>query len=167
MSDSTNTTAGYWKKNPEAPFYELLSTVNSYCHPEVEDVEELAEIIKHPETGEWRIRFKEEHRAALLDPSQIPHPKALFEAAKYDDGDARSFLRRLWRDLYPGEPVPGGDDEFREDLRMLIHGEVGRVPFAVSYYDDRPALSSTNDAEELKSLGQRIWRRIYPDEPLP
>jgi hypothetical protein len=164
MSDSDSITAGYWRKNPEAPFYELLSTVNSYCHPESGDMEELAEIIKLPETGEWRIRFKEEHRMALLDPSQIPHPKALSRAAGYDDGNDLRFLRRLWRDLYPDEPVPGGDDEFREDLRKLIHGEVNRVPTTVDYYVPSPL---PTDPDDLQAAGRQVWQRFYPDEPLP
>lgn len=161
-------TAHYWYKNPTAPFYEFLSTLASYSH-NVSSYDELIEIVNDPESGDWRIRFKEEHRTLLLDPGQLPHPGALNDAAggMYDDGDARSFLRRLWRDLYHGEPVPGGDDEFRDDIRKLIHGEVDRVPFTVSYYDDRPVLTSTNDVEELQALGRRIWQRFYPDEPLP
>lgn len=164
MSDSNSITAGYWKQNPDAPFYWLLRTVRNYCHPENEDMEELAEIIKHPETGEWRTWFKEEHRKALLDPSQIPHPKALSRAAGYDDGNDARFLRRLWRDLYPREPVPGGDDEFREDLRKLIHGEEYRVPNTVDYYVPLPL---PTDPDDLKAAGRQVWRRFYPDEPPP
>jgi hypothetical protein len=66
--------------------------------------------------------------------------------------------------LYHGEPVPGGDDEFREDLRKLIHREVDRVPNTVDYYVPLPL---PTDPDDLRAVGRQVWQRFYPDEPLP
>jgi hypothetical protein len=154
----------YRNQNTEAPFYWLISVIHNYCHPEAAGFDELVEDISY--RGPWAIKFKEQHRAALLDPSQLPDG-AIDWAASYDDGNQVRYLRRLWRDLYPDEPVPGGDDEFREDLRKLIHGEITKsyTTSTIRYYND--IFPRTSDVEELKALGKRIWKRFYPDEPLP
>lgn len=152
--------ADYRNENVKAPFYWLIRVLRNYCHPSADAADELAEILQR---GAWLIHFREQHRAALLDPNQLPDG-AVAWAASYDDGDAVRYLRRLWRDLYPGEAVPGGDDEFREELRQLINGEVDRVPGDVGYYSPIPL---PTDPDELKTLGRRIWERFYPDEPLP
>ena len=35
------------------------------------------------------------------------HPEgALARATEYEDGSQEKFLARLWRDLYPDEPLP-------------------------------------------------------------
>jgi hypothetical protein len=152
-----------WYNNPDAPFYDLLHTVHLYLDPEVQPDDELFEMARqHPEV-EWVARFKEAHRVALLAPDKLPDG-ALFRAVFYDDEDDVSYLRRLWRDLYPREQVPGGDDGFREDLRKLVHGELDRVPSAVTYYSSRPL---PMDPDELKTLGREVWQRFYPEEPLP
>jgi hypothetical protein len=154
----------YKNQNAEAPFYWLIRVIHDYCNPDVDEFDQLVEDLKHH--GPWTIRFKEQHRAALLEPSQLPED-AIHWAASYDDGNDVRYLRRLWRDLYPNEPVPGGDDEFRDDLRKLIRGEITKsyTTPTIRYYND--IFPRTNDIEELKELGRRIWRRFYPDEPLP
>ena len=52
--------------------------------------------------------FKAELRQALADPGQLPQGQ-LDNAAEYGDENDEKFLRRLWRDLYGGEPVPDSD----------------------------------------------------------
>jgi hypothetical protein len=154
----------YKNQNAEAPFYWLISIIRNYCHPEADGFDELVEDIGY--RGPWTITFKEQHRAALLDPSQLPDG-AIDWASSYDDGNDLRFLRRLWRDLYPNEPVPGGDDEFREDLRKLINGEVDRVPSTITYYDNLNPRDWSRTPDELQTLGRTVWKRFYPDEPLP
>jgi hypothetical protein len=52
------------------------------------------------------IDFKDDLRRAIVDPSELPEWE-LYREVQFDDGSAEKFLRRLWRDLYPDEPVPG------------------------------------------------------------
>jgi hypothetical protein len=97
-------TTKFWRKNPDAPFATLLSVVNTHCHPEAYDeaYEDLIRFARSPEPVEKMVRFKEQLREALREPSQVP-AGALSTAAQYDDGSDEKFLRRLWRDLYGGE----------------------------------------------------------------
>lgn len=98
----------FWQENPDAPFATLLSVIAGACHPEAWDeaYEDLRRIAReHPDT-ERMTRFKSELETAIRDPSQIPRAD-LFDAAQYDDGSPEKFLARLWRDLYPNEPLPG------------------------------------------------------------
>lgn len=100
-------TAPFWQEHPDAPFATLLSVVSGTCHPEAwEDAyEDLQRIARdHPDTPKM-IRFKEELRTAIREPSRAPHAE-LAEAAEYDDGSAEKFLARLWHDLYPDERAP-------------------------------------------------------------
>lgn len=156
---------GYWLEDSDAPFAALLQVVDAYCHPEYGDYDELKEAARNPERDSRMPKFKEQLRDALADPSQIPGKDTLHDAAHFSDGTDERFLRRLWRDLYPGEPVPGGDEEFREQMRQLIHGEVDDVPDTVDYYDDWPPRRRT--PEELRALGREIWQKFYPEEPVP
>jgi hypothetical protein len=50
--------------------------------------------------------FKDELRRVLTGDTEGLHPDAIFTAACYGDGTDEAFTRRLWRQLYPGEPVP-------------------------------------------------------------
>jgi hypothetical protein len=50
--------------------------------------------------------FKDELRQAIAHPDQVPCGE-LSSHVQYDDGSPEKFLRRLWRNLYGGEPVPG------------------------------------------------------------
>jgi hypothetical protein len=154
----------YRNENAEAPFYWLISTIRTYLEPEVYDFDQLVDDLQS--RTEWTEQFKAQLHAALLDPAQLPDG-AIDWAANYDDGNQVRYLRRLWRDLYPDEPVPGGDEEFRDDLRKLIHGEITKsyTTPTIRYYNDLSP--RTSDPEKLKDLGRRIWRRFYPDEPLP
>jgi hypothetical protein len=94
----------FWQDNPDAPFATMLGIIESHCHPEAWDdaYDYLIELAHDPEPGERMLRFKEELRQAVRDPSQVPEG-AVFRAASYDDGSAEKFLKRLWRDLYGDE----------------------------------------------------------------
>jgi hypothetical protein len=50
--------------------------------------------------------FRDELRQAITHPGQVPRYE-LSSHVQYDDGSPEAFLRRLWRDLYGDEPVPG------------------------------------------------------------
>lgn len=99
----------FWQKDPDAPYATLLRVIAGACHPEAwEDAyEDLQRVARDRPDTEQMIRFKDELRRAIHDPSQVAH-KDLFEAAVYSDGSAEKFLARLWRDLYPDEPLPDG-----------------------------------------------------------
>ena len=96
----------YWLDDKEAPFAELLSVVHTQCHPEAHEdaYDDLIKLAREPKPYE-RIVSREQLVAAIRDPSQIP-AGALSQAGEYDDGSEEKFLHRLWRDLYPNEPLP-------------------------------------------------------------
>lgn len=96
----------YWRDDHSAPWATLLRVVDTYCHPERADdaYERLQHLAKHADTERMRA-FKQELRDAIRDPARIPEG-ALSRAADYDDGSDIKFLTRLWRDLYPDEPIP-------------------------------------------------------------
>src|SRR2546423_332504 len=97
----------YWREDKNAPFAILLGTIEAHCHPEAYDeaYEDLIQRARHPEGDAGINDFKEQLRTALQDTSKLPED-ALFTAAQYSDGSDDRFLSRLWRDLYPNEPLP-------------------------------------------------------------
>ena len=97
----------FWQKNPNAPFATLVRIAVTYCHPEVdEDAYGDLKLLAVRGDRDEMVVFKDELRKALLDPDDVPR-EALSREVQYDDGSPEKFLRRLWRDLYPNEPVPG------------------------------------------------------------
>jgi len=96
----------FWQDDPDAPYAVLLETVETYCHPEAWDgaYEQLQRRVARTDLPDVPV-FKRELGEALTDPSVLPHG-ALELAADYDDGSDKAFLTRLWRDLYPEEPLP-------------------------------------------------------------
>jgi hypothetical protein len=58
------------------------------------------------ETSAAEVVFKAGLRQAVTHPGQVPRD-GLSSDVEYDDGSPEAFLRRLWRDLYSDEPVPG------------------------------------------------------------
>jgi hypothetical protein len=92
---------------PNAQFATLIGVTRTYCHPEAyEDAYEALKRLARRENDPEMIVFKEELRDGLTSPDELPRAE-LSQAVQYDDGSADAFLRRLWRDLYPDEPVPG------------------------------------------------------------
>ena len=102
-------TAGYWVRHPSDPFGTLISVAATYCSPDADprDYERLKRLAAREDDQQMRV-FKAELRQALADPGQLPRGE-LDNAAEYSDENDEKFLRRLWRDLYGGEPVPDSD----------------------------------------------------------
>ena len=93
----------YWLDNPSAPYATLLTILESYVHPEADDLERLQRAVKRPDLERMQV-FKKELREVIADPSVLPNG-ALFTAANYEDGSAEAFLSRLWHELYGDEPA--------------------------------------------------------------
>lgn len=98
----------YWLDDSDAPFATLLRVVGTYCHPEAgpDAYDDLITLARTRDDDEEMRRFKDELRRVLAGDRTGLHPDALFAATAYGDGSDDAFLRRLWRDLYPSEPVP-------------------------------------------------------------
>lgn len=98
----------YWLDDDDAPFTTLLRVVGTYCHPEAggDAYDDLVLLAQRGDADEEMRQFKVELRRALSGDVEDLHPDALFAAAAYGDGTDEAFLRRLWHDLYPREPVP-------------------------------------------------------------
>lgn len=96
----------FWEIDPRAPYATLIRVACTYCHPEADEdaYDSLKRLVKREDYEEIKT-FKAELRKALLNPDVIPDDE-LYEAVQFDDGSEEKFLRRLWRDLYPDEPVP-------------------------------------------------------------
>lgn len=97
----------WWVTNRDAPFATLVRIIETHCHPAAGDeaYEDLQQVVRNPDRKPVFDLFKEELIEAIRDPSRVP-AGALDEAAQYDDGSDAKFLARLWRDLYPDEPLP-------------------------------------------------------------
>jgi hypothetical protein len=93
------------KRHPDGPFATLIRISMTYLHPEADDLESLQELAKGSDRPEMRT-FKAELRQAIALPDQVPGGE-FFSHVEYEDGSTEAFLRRLWRDLYGDEPVPG------------------------------------------------------------
>lgn len=98
----------YWRDQHDAPFATMLGVIDTYCHPEAYDeaYDDLVALAREPAPTEELVRFKGELRRVLTGDTEGLHPEALSTAAEYGDGSDEAFLRRLWRDLYPDEPIP-------------------------------------------------------------
>jgi hypothetical protein len=96
----------FWRVDPEKPFGMLIVVAETYCHPEAYDeaYDDLRALVKREDDQDIKA-FKSELRKAILEPETAPRAE-LSRAVQYDDGSADAFLRRLWRDLYPAEPMP-------------------------------------------------------------
>jgi len=96
----------FWQDQPDAPYATLLGIIEAHCHPEMDEdaYPDLQRVAQQPDVPRMNI-FKRELREVIIDPSVIP-PGSLEAASEYDDGSDEKFLARLWRDLYPDEPLP-------------------------------------------------------------
>jgi hypothetical protein len=99
-----------WVAGSDRRFATLLSYARTYLHPEVynDAIDDLRYLLRLPEDRQDpdTRRFKAELRMVILGQTEGLPPSALSEAAEYDDGDQDTFVRRLWRDLFPDEPLP-------------------------------------------------------------
>jgi hypothetical protein len=93
-------------RESDSSFATLIDIARTYCHPEAyEDAYDDLKVFAGRANDARVSLFKQELRRALIHPERVPQAE-LSKAAQYDDGSAEKFLRRLWRDLYPDEPVP-------------------------------------------------------------
>lgn len=105
--DRTDAASEGLRRSPDTPFATLLDIAETYCHPEAWEgaYEQLRRLARERPDDPEMVRLKNELRAAIVDPSQVPRDD-LFHAAEYDDGSGEKFLTRLWRDLYPDDEHP-------------------------------------------------------------
>lgn len=98
----------YWLGDSDAPFATLLRVVDTYCNPAAHDeaYDELVELASRPTPTDEIATFKHQLRQVLSGDSEGLPPDALSTAAAYREASDEKFLRRLWSDLYPNEPVP-------------------------------------------------------------
>lgn len=103
-------TIPFWEAHPDAPYATLLRLIETYCHPEAyNDVyDDLKEAVRLPGHSPDFDVFKDELRRALEHPDELPEG-ALYDSAKYSERSGEDFLAQLWRDLYPGEPLPSAE----------------------------------------------------------
>lgn len=96
----------FWDIDPDLPFGTLITVSRIYCHPEAYDeaFDDLKRLVQRESDEEVRT-FKNELRKAIIEPNGLPDNE-LYRAVQYDDGSPTKFLERLWRDLYPDEPLP-------------------------------------------------------------
>lgn len=105
----------YWRKDTArtVPFSALLSMVEAYYHPEVRHDNYPALISRarknRPDDADMQ-RFKQDLISLLTGDREGLHPQALTQASWYDEEDDTAFLKQLWLDLYPDEPVPDRAD---------------------------------------------------------
>jgi hypothetical protein len=114
----------YRERHPNGPFATLIAVATTYLEPGNYDLDSLKELAKRAGDEEMRV-FKRELREALIDPGQLPGDQ-LSESVEYDDVSDQAFLRRLWHDLYGGEPLQAPRGLFDPDLefRELDTGEL-------------------------------------------
>lgn len=93
----------FWRRDRTAPYATLLSVIERYVHPEVDELDTLKRAVRRPDLEEMHT-FKDELRQAVRDPNVLPEG-TLFLAGAFEDGSDQAFLDRLWHDLYGDEPV--------------------------------------------------------------
>lgn len=99
-----------WVRNGDKPFGTLLSHCRTYIHPEVyyDNFETLKYACGFPEgeMDEITKQFKDELRRVIVGDRDELAKGALSKAAEYDDGSEEKFVKRLWTELFPDEPLP-------------------------------------------------------------
>jgi hypothetical protein len=100
-----------WVRDGEKPFGTLLSHLGTYVHPEVhyKNFPVLKQACGRPVLSAVTMRFKDELRQVIVgDRDELPEG-AIAKAAEYDDGSEEAFVKRLWTELFPDEPLPTKD----------------------------------------------------------
>lgn len=99
-----------WVKNRDHPFATLVDFAATFFHPESTPrlVDTSRTAVQRPidEQGIDTRTFVQELRQALSgDTAGLP-AEALWEAAEYSDGTDEAFLKRIWEEIFPDEPLP-------------------------------------------------------------
>ena len=92
-----------WTLHPDVPFSALIAIADAYLAPGAEDLASLRQRARSEDDEEMR-RFKDQLRAAIMHPEDVPGNQ-LSRYVRRDDGGPGAFLLRLWRDLYGDEHV--------------------------------------------------------------
>jgi hypothetical protein len=99
----------YWLTDKNAPFATVLNFLDAYYHPEVHDdnFHRLVQRAALARDDDIELAdFKRGLVQLLLGEREGLHPKALSTAAAYDQSSDDEFLKWLWHELYPSEPLP-------------------------------------------------------------
>jgi hypothetical protein len=95
-----------WTLRPGTPFATLIAIAGEYLAPEAKDLASLRQRAGREDDEEMR-RFKDQLRAAIMHPGDLPGNE-LPGHARRGDGGPGAFLLRLWRGLYGDEHVAAG-----------------------------------------------------------
>lgn len=99
-----------WVRNRDKPFGTLISFAGTYFTPEntPSSVERLHRAVHRPiedQNIDTRTFVKELRQALSGDTAGLPKD-ALFDVTHYADGDDETFLKRIWEEIFPEEPLP-------------------------------------------------------------
>lgn len=96
--------------NRDEPFATLTSYVATYFNPETQPaaVDRLRSAVHRPiEDQHIDTRtFVEELRRVLSGDTELLSENALFDVTHYYDRTDEAFLKRVWGELFPEEPLP-------------------------------------------------------------
>ncbi len=99
-----------WVRDREKPFGTLLSYCRTYLHPDdyYGGLEQLRYACNLPEAEQLADtkQFLVELRRVIVGDTEGLPKGALSKAAQYDDGSDDAFVKRVWTELFPGEPLP-------------------------------------------------------------
>ncbi len=99
-----------WVENRDEPFATLVSYAATFFHPEktprlVEGLRTAVHRAIEDQNIDTRTFVKELRQALSGDTAGLPD-EALWEAAEYSDGTDEAFLKRVWEEIFPEEPLP-------------------------------------------------------------
>ncbi|HEY1700189.1 MAG TPA: hypothetical protein VGG75_10805, partial [Trebonia sp.] len=95
-----------WTPHPGTPFGTLIAIAGEYLAPGANDLASLRQRAGREDDEEMR-RFKDQLRAAIMHPGDLPGSELPGHVGHDDDGPG-AFLLRLWRGLYGDEHVAAG-----------------------------------------------------------
>ena len=151
-----------------APHGWLLRILERFLNVEVSpDPDGLSDwVLEDPQRREARV-FKVQLGAAIEHYSAAIRKHVA--TALGIDRDNDRFLREVWRSLYTGEPVPGGDELFRYALRAVILGEVASVPRGDPSRNVPEVVWPYIDlgASDFRPSARAAWRLYFPTDPMP
>jgi hypothetical protein len=102
-----------WVRDRDKPFATLLSYCGTYLHPDVyygglEQLKYACSLPEEEQNIDTKQFIAELRRVIVGDRDELPKD-AIFKACYYDDGSEEKFVKRLWSELFPNEPLPTKD----------------------------------------------------------